>query len=53
MKIKKWLGIGLLVLGAFYVFTQPDSAARSIENLGGHAQDAGASFGQFMARLTD
>lgn len=53
MNIKKIVGVGLLLLLAYFVVAQPDQAAASLHNMGEHAKSAGDSASRFLAEVAN
>lgn len=51
MDVKKIVGLLVIALLLFFVFTQPDSAANSVQNIGTTLRDGAQSITRFFTRL--
>lgn len=51
MNVKKIVGLLAIALLIFYVVTQPDGAANSVQNIGGLLRDAAVSITSFFTQL--
>ena len=51
MNVKKIVGLLALALLLFWVFTQPDSAAGSVQNIGTTLRDGAESIIRFFTQL--
>jgi len=49
--VKKIVGLLVIALLLFFVFTQPDSAANSVQNIGTTLRDGAQSITRFFTRL--
>lgn len=51
MNVKKIVGLLVVALLIFFVLTQPDSAAGSLQNIGSMLRDAAESVTRFITNL--
>ncbi len=51
MDVKKIVGLLVIALLIFFVVTQPDSAANSVQNIGTILKDAANSLTHFISRI--
>ncbi len=51
MNVKKIVGLLAVALLLFWVFTQPDNAAGSVQNVGGTLRDGAESVIRFVTQL--
>lgn len=51
MSVKRIVGLLVIAFLAFFIFTQPVSAANSLQNIGGFLVDAAESVTTFFTQL--
>ncbi len=51
MNVRRLLGFIVIALLLFFIFTQPDSAATSVQNIGTTLRDGANSVTHFFTRL--